>query len=226
MKKKFPEVKTAFTLAETLLTLAIVGVIAALTIPTLKDHSDEVRYVSATKKAFATINAATTAIETKHGDAMFWKFDQEKTINWYKEAMNTLPTQNLNSWEKADLEGNAETFTPNFITADGMAWEIKQDDEYSCGGGAAYVDLNGPQAPNVIGVDIHGFRLGAPCNGEAKTGDWGVYAMGDGLNDTNAAWACTAYVIKNGKMPWMTDMSIKKCDDIIGSGSSDQDDTI
>ena len=43
MKKKFPEVKTAFTLAETLLTLAIVGVIAALTIPTLKDYSDELR---------------------------------------------------------------------------------------------------------------------------------------------------------------------------------------
>ena len=65
MKKKFPEVKTAFTLAETLLTLAIVGVIAALTIPTLKDYSDEVRYITGVQQAFATINAATTAIETK-----------------------------------------------------------------------------------------------------------------------------------------------------------------
>ena len=94
MKKKFPEVKTAFTLAETLLTLAIVGVIAALTIPTLKDYSDEVRYITGVQKAFATINAATTAIETKHGDAMFWKFDQDKTINWYRETMNVIPTTN------------------------------------------------------------------------------------------------------------------------------------
>ena len=42
--------KSAFTLAETLLTLSIIGVIAALTIPALKEYQEEVRYVAATKK--------------------------------------------------------------------------------------------------------------------------------------------------------------------------------
>ncbi len=216
MKKKFPEVKTAFTLAETLLTLAIVGVIAALTIPTLKDYSDEVRYITGVQKAFATINAATTAIETKHGDAMFWKFDQDKTINWYRETMNVIPTTNDQTWERTHIDGTeGYTFKPSFFTADGMAWSIGTGG-YPCGGGCALVDINGPQPPNVIGIDQHGFRLGTLCNQNTKLGDWGVYPMGDILHDENASWACTAYVIKHNKMPWIKGMqNIKTCQDVL-----------
>ena len=45
--KKFCR-KKAFTLAEVLLTLVVVGVISVLTVPTLKNHSDEAKYVAAT----------------------------------------------------------------------------------------------------------------------------------------------------------------------------------
>lgn len=213
MKKKI----TAFTLAEMLLTLAIIGVVAALTIPTVKDHSDEVKYIAAAKKAFSTISAATTAIEIQHGDGVFWKFDDSKTIDWYKSAMNLVPPDpDKTSWERTNLSGEGEgNFVVTLAGADGMAWSIGTGD-YPCGGGAAYVDINGPQPPNVIGLDIHGFRIGSLCNGAARAGDFGVYPMGDGSNDKTTKWACTAYVMRNTKMPWLSDTSIQNCEGLVG----------
>lgn len=213
MKKKI----TAFTLAEVLLTLVIIGVVAALTVPTVKDHSDEVKYVAATKKALSTISAATTAIELKHGDGVFWKFDDEKTIDWYKESMNLVPPDpDKTSWQRTNFAGASEgNFVMTFLGADGMAWSLGTGD-YPCGGGAAIVDVNGPQPPNVIGLDIHGFRIGSKCNGAARSGDFGVYPMGDGANDANTKWACTAYVIRNSKMPWLNDASIQNCEGLVG----------
>ena len=45
----------AFTLAEVLLTLVIIGVIAAITIPTVYNSTNRAQYKSALKKAIATI---------------------------------------------------------------------------------------------------------------------------------------------------------------------------
>ena len=96
-----------------------------------------------------------------------------------------------------------------------MAWSIG-DGLYPCGGGAALVDINGPQPPNVIGIDQHGFRLGTLCDDKNKKGDWGVYPMGDVLHDQNGDWACTAYVIKHNKMPWIKGMqNINTCKDVL-----------
>lgn len=213
MKKKI----TAFTLAEVLLTLVIIGVVAALTIPTVKDNSDEVKYVAATKKAFSTISAATTANELKHGDGVFWKFDDAKTIDWYKESMNLVPPDpEKTSWAMTSISGADEgNFVTTLMGADGMTWSIGTEN-YSCGGGAALVDVNGPQSPNVIGLDIHGFRIGSKCNGATRSGDFGVYPMGDGANDNNAKWACTAYVMKSSKMPWLKDTTIQNCESLVG----------
>ena len=46
---------SAFTLAETLLTLVIIGVVAAMTIPTVMHNADERKYVAFTQKAFADV---------------------------------------------------------------------------------------------------------------------------------------------------------------------------
>ena len=196
----------AFTLAEILLTLIILGTVSALTVPSLKNHSDEAKYVAATQKAMSEVTAAVSNIESIHGDASTWNFSSETTLNWFKQTLNTVPIPSGNeSWERTNFDGTSSSFTPTVFTADGMAWEINNGG-YPCGGGCALIDVNGPEQPNTIGVDIHGFRIGHLCSGtenKTKTGDFGVYAMGDGLNDKNSIWACTAYVIKHKKMPWL-----------------------
>ena len=196
----------AFTLAEVLLTLIIVGVVSALTVPTLKNHSDEARYVASTQKAMSEVVAAISNLESVHGDASTWNFSSSTTLNWFKQSMNIMQNPNdSKSWERMDLDGTKNKFNPTIFTADGMAWEI-HDCGYSCGGGCALIDVNGSAPPNTIGIDIQGFRIGHLCSGDdnkTKAGDFGIYAMGDGVNDYNSAWACTSYIIKHKKMPWL-----------------------
>jgi len=198
---------TAFSLAEVLLTLIIIGTISTLTIQTLKNHSDETKYIASVQKAMAQISAATINIEAIHGDASLWNFSSNDTKTWYKNALNIIPfPNNKDIWTRSNMDASKTSSTKyNFMTADGMAWIINTG-SYKCGGGVALVDVNGINGPNVIGIDQHGFRLGHLCGGEndtTKLGEFGIYALGDGLNDNDATWACTAYIIKNKKMPWL-----------------------
>lgn len=206
MKKM--EIKSAFTLAEVLLTLIVVGVIAAMTIPSLNDYSEEQKYVASCKKAFSTIAAATGVLETKYGDSQFWGWGSQATIsNRYKEVLNVGDIVHKGytgfclDGKVGDSCGNFDTKDVYLTTGDGATWRITNVG-YTTGGGA-YVDVNGPNPPNVLGIDMFGFRI-APD---------GVFAMGDTSNDTNYDWGCTSYVMKHGKMPWIKNTSYKNCKD-------------
>lgn len=59
----------AFTLAEVLITLGIIGVVAAMTIPTLMNSYQKNVYVTALKKAYATTNQALTQMAADAGCA-------------------------------------------------------------------------------------------------------------------------------------------------------------
>jgi prepilin-type N-terminal cleavage/methylation domain-containing protein len=50
--------RLAFTLAEVLITLAIIGIVAALTIPTLVNNYQKTQYVTQLKKAYTSVNQA------------------------------------------------------------------------------------------------------------------------------------------------------------------------
>ena len=69
----FHIIKKGFTLAEVLITLGIIGVVAAMTLPTLiqnyKRHEVETRLA----KFYTTINQAIQMSETVNGDKMYWE---------------------------------------------------------------------------------------------------------------------------------------------------------
>lgn len=208
----------AFTLAETLITLMVIGVIAVITIPTLKDHSDEVKYVTAAKKAYSSVSNATNAVEVKHTDSYFWDFTSAKTLKWYKEVVNEIPNPipSKSTWTMSEIGGGwAGTFTPSFWTGDGMAWMLQSASSGCAKGGDIIVDTNGAQQPNTIGIDIHGFVVG---HKSCKASDFGVFAMGDGINDENSTFACTSYAITQGKMPWFREIgTYTNCSSFAGS---------
>lgn len=91
-----------FTLAEVLITLGIIGVIAAMTIPVLvqnyKKHIAETRL----KAFYSTINQALKLSENYNGDYREWDYsqdptDQEKVEDWYnryfKDYIKVLKTE-------------------------------------------------------------------------------------------------------------------------------------
>lgn len=69
----FSKNKTAFTLAEVLVTLTIIGVIASLTIPTLKETADRSSNEAALRKAYSTASNAFAQLQAEYGSPIYWR---------------------------------------------------------------------------------------------------------------------------------------------------------
>ena len=60
--------KSAFTLAEVLITLAIIGIIAAMTLPALMNNTKKTENVVALKKAYETLSQSALMLAAEHGN--------------------------------------------------------------------------------------------------------------------------------------------------------------
>lgn len=74
--------KKAFTLAEVLITLGIIGVVAAMTMPTLIQKQQDVATVSRLEKAYSILSQAVISAQQEYGEIDFWTIvdsNQEST---------------------------------------------------------------------------------------------------------------------------------------------------
>lgn len=79
--------KKAFTLAETLITIGIIGVVAALTLPTLIQNHKNREVETKLAKFYSTVNQAITMAEANYGDKIYWYKDgndKTKRHEWFK----------------------------------------------------------------------------------------------------------------------------------------------
>ena len=79
--------KTAFTLAEVLITLGIIGVVAAMTMPTLIANYQKNMTVNRLKHAYSTLYQAVKLSEAQNGDIGEWQWpstarNSEKLLSW------------------------------------------------------------------------------------------------------------------------------------------------
>ena len=123
----------AFTLAEVLITLTIIGVIAAITVPVLVQKTQKQEYVSALQKAYSTLSQVTNQIIAENGSPKCsdggWACTDEDIYNMYKKYINNLkecgvsdrcfetPSSAASWWEKSFF---ASSNAPRFIMADGV----------------------------------------------------------------------------------------------------------
>ena len=70
--KNYSKRKRAFTLAEVLITLGIIGVVAALTIPTLISNYNKRQTVTKLKQTYSILSQALTMAQVKDGDPTTW----------------------------------------------------------------------------------------------------------------------------------------------------------
>lgn len=66
--------KKGFTLAEVLITLGVIGVVAAMTMPTVIEHHQKQIVVSRMKKFYSTFNQALQMSVNEFGDMRTWTF--------------------------------------------------------------------------------------------------------------------------------------------------------
>ena len=86
--------KYGFTLAEVLITLVIIGVIAAATIPTLINNTKKQEYVSSLKKTYSTLATVTNKIMNDEGmprgDIGGWATSHSAIFNQYKKYLSYI----------------------------------------------------------------------------------------------------------------------------------------
>ncbi|MBR6164228.1 type II secretion system protein [bacterium] len=86
-----PGREIAFTLAEVLITLVIIGVIAAITVPTLMNKIGDRQTVVALKKAYTEINQAFNLAQSENGKISTWGLIDEGGVNHTKLAQILKP---------------------------------------------------------------------------------------------------------------------------------------
>ena len=191
--------KTGFTLAEVLITLTIIGVVATLTLPALMNNTAEQQYKAAFKKA---INTLTIAAETNEAIEGYSFAGTSKASDTTKTDAATYPSlySLLASRASVDFvksgtagpmasatvnpsdnfavyfrDGSVVMFADNATgTADGA--NTIQDDGLPYGI-KAIIDVNGPKQPNILS-NCHS---DVTKNSEAETV----------TTDTGVASACT-----------------------------------
>ena len=154
--------KSAFTLAEVLITLVIIGVVAALTIPTAINKMKNANYKALYKKAFADINNVfrediTLGQLPPRNNSCFDVNFAQYTYKKMKEKMNVVKSCENNNgfdcWLEADtIVASGIAFPQNnckaFVDANGRVWAELQPNR-----SIYLVDTNGDKKPNQFGKD-------------------------------------------------------------------------
>lgn len=151
--RKFMAKRFGFTLAEVLITLGIIGVVAAMTIPTVLNNASDQQFKTGFKKILSTLNQAVTmnvALDnTDFGDmnVTTTTANSLSLYNLFNSRMNVVKTATTSAAAGINLPDDAN-YTVFF--SDGMALSFKQS-ATGCTTAApckALVDVNGTKKPN------------------------------------------------------------------------------
>lgn len=213
--------KKAFTLAEVLVTLMIIGVIAAMTIPALRKNTEQRELATGCLKAYTTLSQVVDLTQQEIGPLSRWPWsDPDEILSELKPHLNI----NQDCGKSVACLNN-----PNYTEMNGAAgawgaantYVLKMADGshmifYTCTGDKAgpcgvdsyfqdpsdtvyasfFYDVNGDKKPNQFGYDIFLFNI-IKNKGvlPAGTADSSGCTTGRGLS-------CTAKVIREGKIAY------------------------
>lgn len=174
--------KRAFTLAEVLITLAIIGVVAALTMPTLINSINKKHWITGYKKAYSELSQVHQLLNSEAGGLYMSEcrdFDDACLRNLFAEKLKVIESCNATTPNKCQenstfLNGaviglsnlNINASWPTIVTTSGYSvkfrFHISDCSEYSqnylgrlttCGW--MQIDVNALKKPNVAGKDIY-----------------------------------------------------------------------
>lgn len=118
-RKKY---KKAFTLAEVLITLAVVGVIAGFVVPRIKTKIEEATTVALVRQVYAELNNSYQAAIKKYGPPQYWGL--QESANVVDKAGNLFgyhPSENapwkmlLEGLKAEDIDGKVSAYQPKAL---------------------------------------------------------------------------------------------------------------
>lgn len=199
--------KSAFTLAETLLTLIIIGVIAAMTIPSVQNIAKQRELDVKLAKTYATLSQITSIMMEEKGPMKYW--DRGSIYNEYKKHLNVVktcpPDSGCMSTDKVKLPRGGTDIAyadSGILLADGTGIMMNlgtgavdnyglSDSDKSNAVMTMQVDMNGTLPPNRWGSDRWLLIL-VDKKGLVPSGWYDESKCKD-------VYGCAATVIKGGK---------------------------
>jgi len=165
---KLKDKKAAFTLAEVLITLGIIGIVAAMTIPNMITNYQKQQTVTKLKKIYSTLSQAYKLSIADNGDYGAWEKKEDigadeffkrywapyikvvQVCDTYQDCgySENYPWQTLGGDRKNSVAVVDSNNRKTILTIDGILLSI---------GNNIYVDLNGANKPNIYGKDFFSF---------------------------------------------------------------------
>ena len=231
-------IKTGFTLAEVLITLTIIGVIAAITIPNLMQSWRRHERISQIKSAYSIIQNATKMAVAEYGNPDGWDFNAsheyapkyfipyvktQKVCGKGTQANLLLNTgcfinnssngdwNRLNGTSYGTFGGYGTIYYYTMILQNGMhlgIWAPQKTNQGSQRNIIFLVDVDGQKGPTTLGKDIFTFRLNLDT-GKFSTGGNSLNYNQNDCTLTDLGTSC-AYWIERNHWEFPDDYPVKK----------------
>lgn len=213
-----PSLALAFTLAEVLITLGIIGVVASLTMPALIEKHKEQVIVRKLEKMYSVLSNAYNMYKIDNPQAPELPWSEQGAVEAYKifkpylNIMKDCGTRDTSCYHKNGLKSVSEHRTYVAYGNDSRYYKVILSDGSTLmfrGGtdsGKALIvmyDVNGKQGPNIWAKDFFQFEVYADSNIIRPHG----FSSNEFNNDCLSAGAqgdgCTGWVILNKNMDYL-----------------------
>ena len=219
----FPKKKFAFTLAEVLITLGIIGIVAAMTIPTLMQKYYEKQTVTKLKETYSILSQALKLCGEENGYPEEWGITGRNKESTAIVAEKIMPFLKISLDCGMNMEKSDRCFPEISKKLNGQDTPVPNDTKYfvsllngtSLGIESAeiqvgiylyfLVDTNGVAPPNTWGKDIFEFSyrqdIGLVPSGHPDIG--GNSYKEFCYDEADDGWGCAYYVINFGDMAYL-----------------------
>jgi type II secretory pathway pseudopilin PulG len=160
--------RIGFTLAEILVTLGVIGAVAAMTVPTLVQDIQDTQYKTAWKKTYTDMNQVTQRILLDNAGSIKGLFSTTTVFRdifanyvQYTKLCSASDTVNNcwhdgSNWRYMHTSPTFASDNPGMVLNNGTLLRfIETNSNCSPKCSRLTIDINGFKSPNTIGKDIH-----------------------------------------------------------------------
>ena len=206
--------KQGFTLSEILITLGVIGVVAAITLPTVIKNYQKAQTVNRLKETYSLLSQAFTRAISDHDTPKNWDYGNNNTdffVENYLAPYIKIINKSTSAPEHYTISGGKLTDIayenrPHYYLANGVELTLSP---YVSDVNVIFIfaDLNGKKLPNRLGKDCFFFQINKNSNNLSSSKFLVFHGISQSISliesDCKSRGAvCGAWIMREGwKMP-------------------------